>query len=100
MSEEMMTLVRALSARDDLWAVVTAVLPIVAAADDTDPAALREQYGEVLAALGLDPESERDLALLTGAVETAKWILISAEISGVDPEKFWQRYVARSRVAS
>lgn len=91
----MMTVVRALSAREDLWAVVTAVLPIVAVADEADSDSIRDQYRDVFAGLGMDAESERDLALLTGAVETAKWILLAAEVAGVDPEKFWRSYLAR-----
>lgn len=93
----MVTLVRALSARDDLWAVVTAVLPIVADSDEMDADVVRDRYGDLLAALGLDADSERDLALLTGAVEMSRWVVISAELAGVDPEKWWRRYVETSR---
>ncbi len=89
----MLTVVRAMGVRQDLWAVVTAVLPIVASADEVNPDLIREQYGSVFTELGMDPASERDLALLTGAVETAKWILMSAEIAGVDPEVFWASYL-------
>jgi hypothetical protein len=99
MSEDMMTVVRALSARKELWAVVTAVLPIVAVVDETSPELIREQYSEVFAGLGMDADNERDLALLTGAVESAKWILMAAELAGVDPERFWQSYIARSAAA-
>ena len=89
------TVTRALSARESLWAVVTAVFPIVAAEDDLDPVLVRERYADVFAALGMSASSERDLALITGAVETAKWVHMSAELAGVDPSRFWQSYLAR-----
>lgn len=94
----MMTVVRALSAREPLWVTVTAVLPIVAAEGDADPTTLRDRYGDVFASLGMSAHSERDLALITGAVETSKWVLMAAELAGVDPEKFWQNYLARMLV--
>lgn len=93
----MMTVTRALSAREPLWAAVTAVLPIVAREGDLDPVELRERYGYVFAALGMSAYSDRDLAVITGAVETATWVIVAAELAGVDPEKFWQSYLARSR---
>lgn len=92
-----MTVVRALSARQPLWETVTAVLPIVSAEDDADPALIRERYSDVFAALGMSADSERDLALVTGAVETAKWVHMAAELAGVNPEKFWQNYLAQMR---
>lgn len=97
MREEMTspTVVRAISARDDLRAIVTAVLPIVTETDALDSDVLQSRYGELLAALGLDAESERDLALLTGAWEVAKWVAISAEAHGVDPVMWWSRYISR-----
>lgn len=89
------TVARALSVREPLWQAVTAVLPIVVSTADPDPGQLREQYREVFAALGMSASSERDLALLAGAVETAKWVGVAAEMAGVDPQLFWQRYLAR-----
>lgn len=91
----MMTVVRALSAREPLWAAVTAVLPLVAGEDDIDAGVLRARYGEVFAAMGLSSDSDRDLALLTGAVETAKWVVVASEMAHVEPERFWQSYLAR-----
>lgn len=92
----MMTLVRALSARKSFWEVVTAVLPIVQQGDfDVDYNQIREHYREVFAALDMRADSDRDIALLTGAVETAQWVLMSAQLADVDPELFWQNYLAQ-----
>lgn len=89
------TVARALSVREPLWQVVTAVLPIVADDSDPDPEVLRGQYHDVFVALGMSSSSDRDLALLAGAVEIAKWVSVAAELGGVDPAQFWQRYLAR-----
>lgn len=95
--EEMMTMIRAVSAREPFWEAVTVVLPIVSGEDDATVEQLRERYGSVFAVLGLDARSDRDLALITGAVETAKWVLMSSELAGVDPEVSWQSYLAQMR---
>jgi hypothetical protein len=95
MNSKMSTILRALNIRDDLFVVVSAVLPIVVKSEeDIDPHFFREKYGEIFESLGMSADSERDLALLSGAVETAKWIIIAAEGAGVDPERAWQVYLA------
>lgn len=87
------TVTQVISVRESLWQAVTAVLPIVLAQGEIDPREVRSQYQGVFVALDLHPSSERDLAILAGAVETAKWVGLSAEMAGVDPELFWQQYL-------
>jgi hypothetical protein len=98
MNSKMSTMLRALNVRDDLWVVVTAVLPIVARSEeDIDFDSFRENYSGVFEALGMSADSDRDLALLSGAVETSRWIVVAAEGMGVDPIKSWQNYLASMR---
>lgn len=91
----MSTMLRALNVRDDLWVVISAVLPVVARSEEyIDQDSFRENYRDVFEALGMSGDSERDLALLSGAVETSRWIVVAAEQAGADPLRSWQNYLA------
>ncbi|MFA7264784.1 MAG: hypothetical protein WC054_00490 [Candidatus Nanopelagicales bacterium] len=97
--DEMMTATRALSEREPLWEVVTAVLPIVAAEDaDMSAAMFRARYADLFARLGLRADSDRDIALLTGGVETARWVVVASEVANVDPAEFWRGYITKMRL--
>lgn len=87
-----MMAVRARDARSDLRAAVTAVLPVVAAgyADS------REALGEALRAAGLGDGSDRDLALIAGAVESARAFVLIGECLESDPSDVWTAYLQQS----
>lgn len=84
-------LVRAQDAQGDLRAAVTAVLPMVLRGDDSV-----EEVRCALAALGIQSGSDRDLAILAGAVQSAKAFVLLAEAIDADPQLVWQTYISEA----
>lgn len=87
--------VRVLGAREDLCALVTALLPVISA-ESEDPSELRSRYADVLSGLSLSADSDRDMALLTGAMEVARWVAFASDIAGVNSKQLWQNYMTRT----
>lgn len=83
-------LVRAREQQADLRAAVTAVLPVVAAGQVDS----RDAISSALGAVGFGTGSDRDLALLAGALQSARAFVLLGECLGADPEQVWQDYLA------
>jgi hypothetical protein len=90
---QMLTVAHAMTDREILWSTVTAVLPLIDGEFDEDREGGREWLRPVFAALGLHASSDRDVALITGAMELAKWVRVCAEMVGATPERTWQNYM-------
>lgn len=86
-----MLTVRTREAQGDVRAAVTAVLPLMMDGDES-PEAVRD----ALQVLGIRMCSDRDLAVLAGAVHTAKAFALLGESLDVDPRVVWQTYLAQA----
>lgn len=76
----------------DLRAAVTALLPMVS----SDQEGCRERLREALADSGIGSGSDRDLALIAGALQSARVFVLLAESMEVDPGRLWQTYLAHA----
>lgn len=85
-----MLAVRAREQQADLCAAVTAVLPVVAAGRMD----CRDEVSSALGAAGIGSGSDRDLALIAGALQSARAFVLLGECLGADPEQVWQDYLA------
>ena len=92
--EDVLT-VRTREAQGDVRAAVTAVLPLVMEGGDTP-----EDIRSALQLLGIGTCSDRDLAVLAGAVHTAKAFALLGESLDVDPRQVWSAYVAQTEAAA
>lgn len=88
--EDVLTM-RTREAQGDVRAAVTAVLPLVMDGDGS-----HEDIRHALQVLGIGTCSERDLAVLAGAVHTAQAFALLGESLDVDPQVVWQTYLAQA----
>jgi hypothetical protein len=82
---------RAQDMQGELRAAVTAVLPMVLRGDESV-----ESARSALAVLGLGSGTDRELAILAGAVQAAKAFVLLGECLNADPEVVWSAYVAEA----
>lgn len=84
---------------DDLRSLVTLIIELdieIFEGRDISPEQ-RRQYSGLFRNLGLSAESDRDLALLAGATEIAKWVIVSAEQLDMHASEVWEARLKESK---
>jgi hypothetical protein len=83
-----MVMARVREQEQDLFAVVTAVLPMMKTSSDESVDWTRR----ALEVIGVGSRTDRDLALLAGAVRTARMLMLLGDALDADPEEVWKSY--------
>lgn len=77
--------------------LVTLVIPLILEAEAGATQEELDPMARVVTFLGLDANSDADLALMASSVEIARWVIVSAEIQGVDAAALWAKHVQGPR---